>query len=169
MYVFPVLYSERLKLRQLEVDDFPSLIKLANNRKISDRIVNVPHPYEEFNAVHRLSYVVSGFNSRQRFVFAITIKENNEFIGEISLHLYQDQSAAELGYWVGEPYWKSGFATEAIEKIIDFGFKRLNLKDIVATVDPDNPGSAKVLVKNGFEQVETRGKTMIFMISTVNI
>jgi ribosomal-protein-alanine N-acetyltransferase len=164
MYVFPVLFTERLKLRQLSVDDFPSLIQLANNKKISSRIINIPHPYQEFHAVHRLRYVVEGFKSKEKFVFAIVLKDVNVLIGEISLNQRPEENAYELGYWIGEPYWNQGYATEAIAKVIDFGFQRLTLHTIYATVDADNEPSAKVLVKNGFKSNCKKGNVFIYVV-----
>ena len=164
MYVFPVLFTERLKLRQLFVYDFPSLIQLANNKKISSRIINIPFPYHEFHAVHRLRYVVEGFKSKAKFVFAIVLKDVNEFIGEISLNQRPEENTYELGYWIGEPYWNQGYATEAIAKVIDFGFQRLALQTIYATVDADNEPSAKVLVKNGFNSNGKKGNICIYVV-----
>jgi hypothetical protein len=78
MLVFPVLHTERLKLRQLQVDNFPSLILYANNKAISNNILNIPHPSGEPNAVHRISYVVQGFKNKSRFAFANTLRETHQ-------------------------------------------------------------------------------------------
>lgn len=124
MEQFPVLYTNRLVLRKILVEDVPALLKYANNRNISDWIVNIPYPYEEPNAVFRISYAVQGFKSKQRYVFAIILKSQGELIGEISLHLWGSKVEAELGYWVGEPFWNQGIATEAIEAVLRFEIGR---------------------------------------------
>ncbi len=161
MLVFPVLWSERLKLRQLTVDDFPQLTQLANNKKISDWIINMPFPYGEFNAVHRMSHVVNGFNNKSHFVFTIATKADDLLIGEISINIRECESA-EIGYWLGEPYWGQGYMSESIAKIVDFGFERLNLTSIYATVDKNNPNSIHVLVKQGFKQIKDKGKVKVY-------
>ena len=87
MEVFPELITGRLKLRKISIEDIPSLVKYANNKRIADKILNIPYPYQEPDAVFRISYVYQGFKNKTRYVFAIIFQENEELIGEISLHL----------------------------------------------------------------------------------
>lgn len=58
--------------------------------------------------------------------------------------------SAELGYWLGEPYWGRGLMTEAVKAAVEYGFTELRLKRIFAGVFETNPASAKVLEKAGF-------------------
>ena len=152
MDYFPTLYTDRLILRKMTVDDIPSLLKHVNNRAITDEILNFPYPYEEPQAVFRISYVHQGFMKKERFVFAITTKEQKELIGEISLHLNQSLNQSEVGYWVGEEFWKQGIATEALGRILQFGFEELALQQIFATHRKENHASEKVLAKNGMKK-----------------
>jgi len=161
---FPRIYTNKLILRKLEVEDFPSLIQYANNKNISEVIVNIPHPYQEPNAVFRMTYIVSGFKKKERYCFAISLKENSEMIGEISLHLDKQNNFAELGYWVGEPFWNKGIITEAIEGILKFGFKHISLNLIFASCHEDNIGSQKVLLKNGLHQKSPKGHVIQFQL-----
>ncbi len=64
MEFFPELNTKRLKLRKIQVEDIPSLVKYANNKKISDHILNIPYPYQEPDAVFRISYIVQGFKNK---------------------------------------------------------------------------------------------------------
>ncbi len=148
MEVFPQLYTNRLTLRKIRVEDIPSLVKYANNKKISSNIFNIPYPYGEPDAVFRISYVHQGFKAKTRYAFAIVFNESEELIGEISLHFDQTKDIAQLGYWIGEPFWNKGFATEATEAILKMGFEKLNLDTIYAECHPDNKASEKVLLKN---------------------
>ena len=66
MDTFPVLHTPRLLMRKITVGDIPSLVKYANNKKISGNIINIPYPYEEPNAVFRISSVHQGFKNKQR-------------------------------------------------------------------------------------------------------
>ncbi len=163
MHVFPILHSSRLKLRKIDIDDVPLLVKYADNRKISDRIINIPYPYREPDAVFRIGYVFKGFKERSRFVFAIELKESNEFIGEISLHLEQN-NLAQLGYWIGEPFWGRGLAKEAIEAITEFGFDRLEVDKIYALCHEDNVASQKVVMFNNYKELGALGKVIRFEI-----
>lgn len=165
MEAFPELYSQRLRLRRIQTEDIPSLVKYANNRKISDQIINIPFPYQEMDAIMRLSYVVQGFKSKTRFVFAITLKEGTELIGEISLHLENDKTISQLGYWVGEPFWNQGIGSEAVATIIKFGFEKLNLLLIYATCHAENSASEKVLLKNGMTEHSIQGNVIQYRLT----
>lgn len=165
MEVFPVLYTDRLRLRRIQVEDIPSLVKYANNKKISGFVLNIPHPYQEPDAVFRISYVLQGFKSKARYVFAIIIKETNEFIGEISLHMDNQNSLAQLGYWIGEPFWGKGIATEAAGAILKFGFGKLGLEKIFATCHTDNAASDRVLLNNGMATSGVSGNVIQYIMT----
>ena len=161
---FPEINTNNLKLRKLCPDDIPSLVKYAGNKKIADQVLNIPHPYGEFDAVFRISYVVQGFKNKTRYAFAITLKETNQLIGEISLHLDHEKRNAELGYWVGEPFWSQGIATEATMAIVKFGFETLELHKIYATCHVDNEASVKVLLKNGMILQQVNGSVALYNV-----
>lgn len=165
MEVFPELYTRRLKLRKLGVEDIPALVKYANNKKISDQIINIPFPYHEADAIMRLSYVVQGFKNKTRFVFAITLRETEEVIGEASLHLENDRSVSQLGYWVGEPFWNRGIGSEAVAAIVKFGFENLGLRLICATCHAANTASARVLLKNGMARHGIDGNVIQYRLT----
>ncbi|MEM7511301.1 MAG: GNAT family N-acetyltransferase [Bacteroidota bacterium] len=160
MEYFPTLYTERLILRKMTVDDIPSLLTHVNNRAITDEILNFPYPYQEPQAVFRISYIHQGFKKKERFVFAITTKEQKELIGEISLHLDLSHNQSEVGYWVGESFWKQGIATEAVGRILQFGFEELGLTQIFATHRNQNTASERVLLKNRMRKGSTPPNTV---------
>ncbi len=148
MEELPELITNRLKLRKIELGDVSSLLKYANNKNISDQIFNIPFPYQEEDAIYRLNFVLQGFKNKERYVFAITLKDSKELIGEIGLHLDKANNSAQLGYWIAEPFWGKGIATEATSEILKFGFEKLNLNKIYATYYPENKASGKVMLNN---------------------
>jgi [ribosomal protein S5]-alanine N-acetyltransferase len=154
---FPQLYTERLKLRKIQVEDIPALVKYANNQKVSKYILNIPYPYQEPDAVFRISYVHQGFKTNTRYVFSIVLKADDAFIGEISLHLDGQKPVAQLAYWIGEPFWNQGIVTEAITRVLLFGFEVLKLELVFATCDAANVASTKVLEKNGLTKTGATG------------
>lgn len=163
---FPTLYSDRLILRKLNVEDIPALVRHANNKKIADRIVNIPFPYREPQAAMRISYVVQGFKEQGRYVFAVIHKERDELIGEISLHRNNaNRNQAQLAYWIGESFWGQGFATEAAKTIIRYGFETLGLELVYADCRPENIASEKVMQHCGMERVENRGDLLLYKVS----
>jgi RimJ/RimL family protein N-acetyltransferase len=76
-------------------------------------------------------------------------------VGAISLRIELPQRRAELGYWVGVPYWGRGFATEAARAMIEFGFRRLSLHRIYAHHFVRNPASGRVMEKAGMQHEGT--------------
>ncbi|MEM1321118.1 MAG: GNAT family N-acetyltransferase [Bacteroidota bacterium] len=163
---FPRLYTPRLVLRKIEVEDLPALVQYANNKKIADHIVNIPYPYREPDAAFRISFVVQGFKQKIRYVFAIIHKERGELIGEISLHLLdQHHQHAQLAYWIGEPFWNQGIATEAARAVIQFGFEQLDRTLIYADCHPNNPASEKVMCKIGMSQQASQSQLLLYRIT----
>jgi [ribosomal protein S5]-alanine N-acetyltransferase len=148
MESFPELITKRLRLRRIQLEDVSSLIKYANNKNISDQILNIPFPYGEEDAIHRFNFIVEGFKNKERYVFAITFKDENELIGETGLHLDKNNNSAQFGYWIAEPFWNNGIASEAVAAILQFGFEKLHLNKIYATHFPENKASGKVMLKN---------------------
>jgi [ribosomal protein S5]-alanine N-acetyltransferase len=148
MEVFPELNTKRLTLRKIRVEDVPSFVKYANNKKIARNILNIPYPYQEPDAVFRMSYVHQGFKNKTRYVFAIIFKEREELIGEISLHVDSSRNIAQLAYWIGEPFWNKGMATEATKAMLQFGLGKLGLNMVYAECHVDNKASQKVLLNN---------------------
>jgi len=165
MEVFPELNTERLKLRKISIDDIPSLIKYANNKKIADNILNIPYPYQEPDAVFRISYVHQGFKNKSRYVFAIIFKESDELIGEISLHVDSSGNKAQLAYWIGEPFWGKGIGTEATEATLKFGLQKLDLDMVYAECHVENKASEKVLLNNRMTQQGVNGNVMLYQLS----
>ena len=73
MTEFPELISDKLKLRKIRPSDMPALLKYCNNKNISDRIINIPDPYLEDDAIFRMNFVLQGFKNKDRYVFAILL------------------------------------------------------------------------------------------------
>jgi RimJ/RimL family protein N-acetyltransferase len=83
--------------------------------------------------------------------FSILI--DNKFVGTISIEkINKINKNASIGYWVAKSYRGKGIATKAVELAVKFGFNKLNLKRIYATVKKENIASYKVLENAGFER-----------------
>ena len=164
IYVFPILRTDRLLLRKLDFDDFPQLVRHANNKNISDYILNIPYPYREPDAAFRYAYITKGFNEKSRFVFAIIDKASEGFIGEVSLHL-EGKELAQMGYWIAEDHWKNGYASEAVAAVVKFGFQRLGMMKIYASCHQQNIASQRVVERNDFELEVVKGNVAYYSLS----
>ncbi len=146
---FPELYTERLRLGKIRTKDLPLITEYANNKKISDNTLSFPFPYAEENAVFWMEMEIQGFQKKENFIFAIYEKKSDQFIGGIGLHIDKNNNKAELGYWIAEPFWNKGFASEAGNEILNYGFNILGLNKIFGTHFLYNPASKRVLRKIG--------------------
>ncbi len=162
MTEFPTLHTSRLILGQLEVSDIPRIVEYADNPNIANNLRDLSQPYREKDAIFWLNMARQGFENQAEYIFKLGLKETNEFIGGMGLHLKKEHHKAEVGYWIGEPFWNKGYATEALRAILKFGFEELELNKIYAKYYTYNPASGKVMVNNGMikeaEFVDTQFK-----------
>lgn len=145
----PVLVTERLVLRPLHDDDIPELTELANNRKIADMLAHMPHPYSECEA--RTFIESSRHNMAGGVTYAVTLAECGAFIGSAALH--KTVRGLELGYWIGEPYWDRGYATETAHALVDLAFRAGSSERLHAACRTDNTASRRVIHKCGFQYI----------------
>ena len=123
---------------------------LANNYRIKKNLRDLfPFPYSIEDATTFLELVSNGVMGH---VFAIVY--NNDFIGIGSLipQNYEHRGNAEIGYWIGEPYWGRGYATAAVKLLIQFAFENLDITRAYAYVYSFNSASMRVLEKSGFQK-----------------
>ena len=144
------LESERLLLNFLSYKDIPKIIEYAANPKISENVINIPFPYFEQDAVFWINSANQDLKTGEAYKFAIRLKDdkNLEFMGGIGLLVDKKHNRAELGYWIAERFWSKGFMSEAVEKILEFGFETVELNKIIANHFLTNPASGKVMIKN---------------------
>ena len=141
--------TERLILRPINEKDLVDIAELINNKKISDVTRLIPHPYVIDDAKEWYKKQKDECQNNAAAIFAITLKDSDKMIGAIGLQINQNDENAELGYWLGEPYWDVGYMTEAAKAVLDFGFKKLKLHRIFAHHMKINDASGKVLQKIG--------------------
>jgi [ribosomal protein S5]-alanine N-acetyltransferase len=91
----------------------------------------------------------SGHEDGKIAIFAIVLRENAKLVGAIGFQIDRSLNKAELGYWVGKPFWNLGFATEATIAILAFGFDELRLNRIQARYLARNQSSGRVMEKAG--------------------
>ncbi len=149
MKTFPELHSERLLLSEITSQDIPQIVAHADNPNVAHGTLSIPHPYTHHDAVSFIIKIHQQFHDGLSFTWGIRLKDNPELIGVTGLHLNNTHNHAEIGYWLAEPFWNQGYTTEAIGKLLDYGFSHLNLNKIFAHHFKENPASGKVMTKNG--------------------
>lgn len=144
------LIEGKVRIRPVRYSDRESLAKLANNKKIWLNVRDMfPHPYTVADAE---KFIDSVKQQDPQVTFAI--EYDFKFVGAIGLVLQKDvyRFSAELGYWVGEPFWGKGIATQALSLLCKYAFDELKMEKLFAGVFNGNEGSKKVLLKCGFQQ-----------------
>jgi ribosomal-protein-alanine N-acetyltransferase len=145
----PTLYTPRLLLRAFGLADVPHLVALANNYEVAKNTLNIPHPYHEEDARRWVHITDENCQQQTGYAFALELRATGEFIGGMGLTLERRFDRAEVGYWLGPPYWGQGLASEALAAVLRFGFEELKLNKIYATHIAENPASGRVMLKNG--------------------
>lgn len=146
----PTLETERLRLRPIDLSDAPRIEALASDRRISETTLSIPHPYPEGGAMMWIQGLLEGrARGNTERSFAILRKTDMVLMGAIGIHPNGDGFRAELGYWIGVDYWGQGYMTEAVRRVIQYGFEDMGLERIDAWHFMHNPASARVMQKAG--------------------
>jgi [ribosomal protein S5]-alanine N-acetyltransferase len=142
------LISGDIKLRRFKKSDAPRMAELANNENVSRNLTDgFHHPY---TLQHAEEFIQRFMDQEPVTVFAIEYR--GEYVGNISLSKGTDihRKSAEIGYFIGEPYWHKGIATTAVNLITEYGFNNLDIVRIHTGIFEYNKASMRVLEKCGF-------------------
>jgi RimJ/RimL family protein N-acetyltransferase len=140
----PVLETERLVLRAPRFEDAKAIAQIANDRRIAENTARIPHPYGQADAEAFIETVAKGEE------MALLIAREDEPIGACGLATVEG-GGVEVGYWIGAPFWGNGYATEALQAIIDHAFTDLDIAAVHGGARVTNPASRRVLEKCGFQ------------------
>jgi [ribosomal protein S5]-alanine N-acetyltransferase len=139
------LETARLMLREFSESDIAELVPLIGAPEVAATTLRIPHPYEE---KHAREFLASGPKENE-LRLAIRLRSNGRLCGGMGLHPEMQHRRAEIGYWIGVPFWGNGYATEAAREVVRYGFERLNLNRIFASHFKGNEKSGRVLEKIG--------------------
>ena len=145
----PILETPRLLLRSFTMADALEVQRLAGAPEVADTTLNLPNPYADGVAEAWIGGHAARFESGEGINYAITLRAGERLIGSVSLLVTRPHRRAELGYWLGVPFWGQGYMTEAAGALVEHGFSLLYLHKIEATHMPRNPASGRVMEKIG--------------------
>jgi len=149
---------ENYCIRSYKYADQDALVTYANNHNISKLLRDqFPFPYTKTDAE---MWLINSCNQEIETNFVIATEE--ELIGAIGVNLQEDvhRFSAEIGYWLGEPFWNKGIITKALKLFTEFVFNNFELNRIFANVFEGNIASEKVLLKAGYSKEATLGKSV---------
>ncbi len=149
-----ILKTERLIIRPVSGKDLSDVHQLQSLPEITRfNTADIPKDIQE------TELVLSGWiTDPNHLVFAIETADANKFIGLIGIKLGKEKYRnAEIWFKIYSEFWNKGFTTEAVKRIIRFGFEELNLHRIEAGCAVENAGSIRVMEKVGmFREAHTR-------------
>jgi [ribosomal protein S5]-alanine N-acetyltransferase len=144
-----MLENENITLRPFQQSDAAQIATLCNNKNVSDNLRDmIPFPYQLSDAEFFI-----GLCQQENPQTTFAIVADGTVVGCVGLVLQSDiyRLNAELGYWIGEPYWGKGIATKAVSLLVEYGFGQLGLERIYSGVFQTNKASQRVLEKAGFK------------------
>lgn len=157
----PTLNTQRLVLRPFTPGDAPRVQELAGAPEIAATTLRIPHPYPKGYAAQWIAGHAGMFEAGEGVVFAIVRRRDAALVGCTGLQCDTENRNAELGYWIGVPYWNRGYATEAARMTVAFGFAGFGLHAIKSSYFGSNPASGRVMEKIGM-RYEGRRREHVF-------
>jgi RimJ/RimL family protein N-acetyltransferase len=149
----PVLEGGSIRLRPLRVEDAARIVEIAGAREIADTTISVPHPYKPETAVAWIEQAAKQWLAGTGVIFAMETTGERQMVGSIGLReVDRVHLQAELGFFVGVPWWGRGFATTALRILLPFAFGPIGLNRVHAHHMVRNPASGRVLEKVGFRR-----------------
>lgn len=143
------LPTRRLVLRRPTDADAAALTALANNTEVSRWLSRMPHPYARTDARAWIASVNAPQASECAFV--ITLAATGEIVGACGCARMDECDLPQVGFWIGEPHWGNGYATEAAQAVIDHVFTATECAAIGAGCRVANVASRRVIEKCGMQ------------------
>ena len=143
------IVGEKIRLRPARPTDAPDVYRLVTDEAVLSRLLwDGPENEEEIANTYRRWQ--DELKTGVSYQFTIERAEQPGPIGCIGPRLVTHPLQADIGYWLGVPFWNKGYMTEAIRLVCHFSFKYLDVVRVYATVFVGNEGSRRALEKNGF-------------------
>jgi len=156
----PTLTTERLILRPCVAGDADAIQRLVSDVEIARNTLMIPHPYPEGGAAEWIGKHAARVDDSEEIVFGVVERESGEIVGVIGL-VPKKHNRAEIGYWIGVPYWGRGYASEAARAVIAYAFENLGLNRVEAAHFSRNPASGRVMQKAGMTHEGTHREAVL--------
>ena len=144
----PILETERLRLRPLNGGDAPRVQELAGDLRVAKWTSLIPHPYPDGAAEEWIGMKKPGGD----LTFAVAHRETDALVGAFGIHPEPNGLIAEIGFWIGVPFWGRGYCTEAGRVVMRFCFESLELQRLFAGHFAGNEASGRVQEKLGMRR-----------------
>ncbi len=157
----PVLETERLRLRPFTFDDEAAVFALASDPEIACFVRFEAHRTPAETRAF-LELAQRHYHRSDPFSWAIVRREDGRLIGSCGfVSQAGERGSAEIGYWLGKPYWGNGYAVEAAQALVRFGFEQMGLERVEAKCFLENQAGQRVIEKLGMKLEGTDRSEMI--------
>ncbi len=143
-WIAPVIRTARLTLRAPRMADAPRVAPLIGDYEVAKMLTPVPYPYTLSDAEEWLS---GSMGKPDDITLAVDL--DGDLIGVASLTQYEDD-IKRLGFWLGRPYWRHGYMSEAVAALVGWGFRENGLREITSEAFEENIGSRRIHSALGF-------------------
>lgn len=143
-----IIETERLILRQWNMDDIEDMVEGLNNINVTKWLAGAPFPYTVKDAKEFISKTIDN----NLYNFAIVLKGENKVIGGTQLtNISVANGTAGGGIWINEKYQGFGYGTEAFGARIKYAFEVLGLRRLENGYFKENEKSHKMQLKFGYK------------------
>ena len=161
---FPRLITDRLVLRQLQMEDDEEIFFLRSDETVNKYLV-APIAKSIQDARDFIGKINKAISNGESIYWAITVKGDNKLIGTICIwNIEPETKKAEIGYVLHPAYSGRGFMQEAVTTVIQYGFRQMKLECLDAVLHPQNKKSIILLEKCGFSYTEESGDEAVFRL-----
>ncbi|MDP9180805.1 MAG: GNAT family N-acetyltransferase [Chloroflexota bacterium] len=148
---FPILTTDRLRLRQLTLDDADGMMALLGDPLVL-RFLNDPPADTVEKATEFLKWLAGLYERHEAVQWAITLRDDGRFIGTCAMHAWdRSDRHVDIGYHILSALWGNGYATEATRAMIPWCFENLDVHRIQGDCTDGHIASERVMLKCGFK------------------
>ena len=166
---FPELTTDRLTLRKMMVLDTEDMYGYASRPDVTKYLTWHPHPDREYTKEY-LQYLGNRYAAGMFYDWAVVYEPDCKMVGTCGFTSFDCAAdSAEVGYVINPEYWGKGIATEALERVMRFGFEELGLHRIEARFIEGNDGSRRVMEHVGMTFEGIHREAMLIKGNYVNI
>jgi RimJ/RimL family protein N-acetyltransferase len=148
----PIITTERLRLRPFSADDTAAKFAIFSDPQVARYWSSEPWT-DIAQAQAAIADALAAYRDGSELRLAIELRATGKVFGHVNLHhFFKQNRRCEIGYALASTHWGHGYATEALEAALDYGFRELDLNRVEADIDPANLASARLLERLGFRK-----------------
>jgi len=157
-----MLKTNRLNIRELTFDDIENVHELHSLPETDEfNTLGIPETIQTTEKILKEWITQQKQEPRSSYTFCIDKTDDNNFVGLIAINLGKvNYKTAEVWFKIHKDHWRKGYTTEALTRLLDFGFNSLKLHRIEAGCAVENIASSKTLEKAGFTREGMKRKKM---------